>query len=68
MSGMKINYIWQLFDSYAGTLIGPATAEQIAASLAIDGLGHILINPAGEVVDDGSWESQQTGVRKVYVA
>jgi len=52
-----------------GNVIGPATAEQIAASNASDDAGHnggILIDADGDVIKDGSWDAQQPGVRKVY--
>lgn len=59
---------YQLFAAETDRLIGPATPAQITASLDADETGWILIDADGEVVHDGSWSAQQTGVRTVYVA
>jgi hypothetical protein len=57
-----------LFAAETDRLIGPATPAQITASLDADETGWILIDADGDVVHDGSWSAQQTGVRTVYVA
>ena len=57
-----------LFDYATGDVVGAATPEQIEASLAAGDAGAILIDAAGYVIADGSWEAQQPGVRTVYVA
>ena len=61
---------YTLMDDRTSDPIGPATAEQVEASLASDERGEyglILIDAAGVVVYDGTWEAQQPGVRTVYV-
>lgn len=61
-------FLSDLFDYATGDKIGPATPEQIAASLDAGDTGAILIDADGTVIADGSWEAQQPGVRTVYVA
>lgn len=55
------------YASETGAEIGPATAEQYAASIKAGDEGHILIDADGDVVEPGTWAAQQPGVRKVYV-
>lgn len=57
-----------LFDANTADKISPATPEQIEASLSAGDTGTILVDADGNVVADGSWESQQPGVRTAYVA
>lgn len=59
---------YDLYDIETGEKIGPATQDQIDASLAAGDEGGIVIDSDGDVVDDGSWGAQQPGSRKVYVA
>ena len=59
---------YDLFDANTADKIGPATPEQIEASLAAGDTGTILVDADGNVVADGSWEHQQPGVRTAYVA
>lgn len=58
---------YALFDADTADKIGPATAEQISASLAAGDTGVILVDIEGNVIADGSWDARQAGVRKVYV-
>lgn len=58
---------WRLCDSDTGEDLGPATSQQAEAS-ARTVEGHILIDTDGDIVEPGSWASQQPGVRRVYVA
>ena len=57
-----------LFNADTTDEIGPATAAQIEASLAAGDTGLILIDADGNVIHEGSWEAQQPGARKAYVA
>lgn len=60
-----------LYDYRTGDLIGPATAEQIAASTEAEArnqTGAILVDADGDVAEDGSWAAQQPGVRPCYTA
>jgi len=57
-----------LMDADTAEPIGPATDEQISASMAAGETGIILIGADGSVVVDGSWDAQQPGVRRVCVA
>lgn len=56
-----------LYDAETNEPIGPATSEQIAASLSAKPTGGILVDRDGDVVEEGSWAAQQPGVRTVYV-
>ncbi len=59
---------WKVLDSDTNQVIWTtATLEQWWASQATDE-GHILVDADGRVVQPGTWEAQQPGVRKVYVA
>lgn len=57
-----------LYDADTNSLITEANSEQAQASYASDPTGVILIDLDGNVIADGTWESQQPGVRKVYVS
>jgi hypothetical protein len=57
-----------LYDSETGERIGPATTEQEQASLAAPNPeGHILIAADGRVVEQGTWDADQSDTRKCYV-
>ena len=64
-------YIPPLLDSDTAEEIGPATAEQISASLDAGREGHIMIDEEGEVVVQSQREhaERQLGatLRRVYV-
>lgn len=60
-------YFDELFDADTNDAIGPATADQINASLAAGPTGIILIDADGDVVEFGTWPANQKGVRRVYV-
>ena len=57
-----------LYEYNTSDKIGPATSDQIEASLAAGDTGTILVDADGNVVADGSWEAQQSGVRTAYIA
>lgn len=61
---------WNLYDLATGDLIGPATGEQVRASIATVG-GGILIDVDGKVIDPSEERDAQRWAgptRKVYVA
>jgi hypothetical protein len=56
----------RLYDYATGDDLGPATTEQIEASLAAGDDGAILIDADGDFVKPGSWGAQQPGTRPVF--
>jgi hypothetical protein len=62
-------YIFRLVDAGTGEDLGLALPEQIQASYrdTEDPTGIILVALDGTPVTPGTWESQQPGVRRVYV-
>lgn len=56
-----------LVDYTTGERIGPATADQRAASLAAGDAGVILVDSDGAVVEVGTWAAQRADVRRVFV-
>lgn len=63
----RTQIVADLLDYNTGDKISPATPEQIEASLAAGDTGAILVDADGNVVADGSWEAQQSGVRTAYI-
>lgn len=60
-----------LYDYNTGTLIGPATADQIKAGQAAEARhpgGGFLIAADRTVIDIGSWNAIQPGTRSVYTS
>lgn len=58
-----------LYDADTADDLGIATAPQMAASDYSEAKGEngiFLIDADGDVCPDGSWDSQQAGVRRVY--
>lgn len=58
-----------LYDAGTDEDLGPATFEQVDASYHEDtGTGIILVDGEGFVLQPGSWDDGQPGVRRVYVS
>jgi len=68
-SWMGVAIVWPLYDLATGEEIGAATDAQCSASMDADNVnGAFLIDCDGNIVEVGSWEAQQPGVRSVFVA